>query len=65
MNRKPFIEIDSFQHDEPAILLSDNAPCIKIMDLGERETVKITNLRIANRGIKNDKYDKETDSAKK
>jgi len=35
------------------------------MDLGERETVKITNLRIANRGIKNDKFDKETDSAKK
>jgi len=35
------------------------------MDLGKREIVKITNLRIASRGIKDDNYNKETDSAKK
>ena len=48
------IEICSETPLDPAIILSDNMPCIKICGMAEQNVIKLSNLRMIHRGIRED-----------
>ncbi len=59
------MELYSENPEEPAIILSSQGPCIKIESLKETDTIKISNLRFCNRGIRFDESLRDTDISKK
>ena len=54
INGKRDIEITSSDPLHPAIIMSDNSPCLTISGLEEEHNIKITNLRFVQRGMRED-----------
>ena len=59
VRNKSEIEICSLKTDDPAILLSENSPCIMIHCLEANDTVKIYNVKFIHRGIRDDVADED------
>ena len=59
IRNKNEIEICSLVTDDPAILLSENSPCIMIHCLEANDTVKIYNIKFIHRGIRDDVTDED------
>jgi parallel beta-helix repeat protein len=59
VRNKNEIEICSLVADDPAILLSENSPCIMIHCLEANDTVKIYNIKFIHRGIRDDVTDED------
>ena len=59
VRNKNEIEICSLVTDDPAILLSENSPCIMIHCLEANDTVKIYNIKFIHRGIRDDVTDED------
>ena len=59
VRNKNEIEICSLKPDDPAILLSENSPCIMIHCLEANDTVKIYNVKFIHRGIRDDVADED------
>lgn len=57
---KPFLDIDSENHSEPAIIISSNKPCLLVDKLKKNESIRISNIKLTNKGIvqiDNEKFD--------
>lgn len=57
---KPFLDIDSENHNEPAIIISSNKPCLLVEKLKKNESIRISNIKLTNKGIvkiDNEKFD--------